>query len=542
MSLSLRIITRTVDRRVPRMRRSGLTFTKVAPGGPTAMQVTINMPLAAFPDLGPDSKVYLYRADGSTAWEGFADAPGKNRGRTGESFDLSATGITTLTTDRAQPLHYIVTALDYWTTGGVFTLTAGTSAATGSFPDGSGVRAGDPGIVCQFPSGMVLGDGAGQAAMFFAPNSGSSQYIAGVVGYVEGGKVTSDFETSVALYQPPTHSILAARTAALTNLGAAFDWVVGDAMGGTTGDTFPALCSVLLFSLNHPGAATNVADDNTWSALAVDRILGSRMDAAGDDVRPLPRTSYVLASEVVADLCGRMLVDLDPTRVSITATTYEIDALDYNEATRMGSVLDDLEAFEADMTWEMLPSDALGRYGFEYRPWGDTPRYELSVVDGFQQPGGDTDLCNRVAVTWTDATGATQTRFITAEVPELGDRVRDADPVSLPDGTGSIANAQRVGQAVLGGSLQPAAATATVVRRIFDHQRGTFVHPEEIEPGYLARVRELGLDMRITQVDYSEDDQTAALTLGTPAYDTDQLANAAATGRTLRTYGSPVGS
>lgn len=520
--LALRIASPATDRHVTRW-ADGLTFRKVANGGCADLQTTLYLPRSTFPDLGPDAKVYLYDRTGRTIWEGFANNPGHDAGPGGESFDLSAEGIMTLVTDNAQPVVYRDTGLGEWVqhTGGQ-TVKAGTGQV-GTLPDPSASDDDDPppALVTAMTPGVGAVATNGRAGMLYEMPAG--QLVAAISADVVSGIDSTDWRTDIVLTAGTSDHPFAAdasttpATTGVLQLGT--DWTV------ESGRVFVFLIRT--------GAATNIATDDVWTAWTNVAVAGSRLLADGSEA---PAGLGLFAYNVVEDCCGRFLAGLlDPNRVSVTpfAGLYEIDQLAYRDAVKMQQILDDLALFEPDMTWEVTPS-AGGLYGFTYREWGDEARYEISTRDGFNQPGSDGDLCNRVAVSWTDATGKQQTTVVTSSVPELGSRVRDADPVSLPDGQGSEANATKLGQTVLAAaSSVPVAGTAVVKRRILDRQTGRMVPPWEIEPGWLVRVRETGQDLRLTEMTYAHDDRAATLTLGDPVYTTEQYVAALASGRRL---------
>jgi hypothetical protein len=269
--------------------------------------------------------------------------------------------------------------------------------------------------------------------------------------------------------------------------------------------------------------ATNVATDDLWLAVGEIAVLGQPVDRYGQPYAN-PRTTHWLASEIVEDLLGRLLTFCEGVTADIDTTTAEIDQLAYLDAATPAQVFDDLSLHEPDFYWGIGSTGTNGKHRFWYRAWPTTPRYEISTKDGYSAPGGEADLCNRIAINWTDTKGSTQTTIVTSTVPALGTRVRDAEPVTLPVGLGSLAGAQRVGELVLASKASPPKAATAVVRRpVVDHLRGCMVNLWEIEPGYLVRVRETGDDLRLTEMEYADADVAATLTLGTPVRSTDQL-------------------
>jgi hypothetical protein len=248
----------------------------------------------------------------------------------------------------------------------------------------------------------------------------------------------------------------------------------------------------------------------------------------------------VRADQVVEDLLGRVLTMCDPDVAVIDPTEWLIDQLAYTDGAKAVDVLTHLMEWEPDFTWEISERLPSGLHRFAWRAWPTSPRYIVSVADGWVETGSDANACNRVLVAWTDSTGAAQSLAVTAQdladdgliptadLDDVGDgltagSIRDADRVTLPEGTGSAANAARIGRAVLLETIKPPrAGKATVRRPILDMVTGCQVMPWELEPGYVCRVREKGWDLRVTQVDYDHDDQSMVLTLGTPVLTADQ--------------------
>jgi hypothetical protein len=247
------------------------------------------------------------------------------------------------------------------------------------------------------------------------------------------------------------------------------------------------------------------------------------------DTSGAPVVAHVLASEVAEDLLGRLLTMCDPASAVIDLSSFGIDQLAYHDTAAAAQVLDDLALFEPDFLWEINErTRETGLRRFAYRAWPTTPRYEISTKDGYVAPGGEVDLCNRIAVTWTTPKGVKRVERVTSVVPRLDNetppRIHDAEPVALPDGLGSLAHAQRIGQQILAAkNTPPQAATATVRRPIMDRFLGRLVMPWEIVPGYMAQVGELGLSQRVTETEYVDKDAATDLTLGAPPRTVEQL-------------------
>jgi hypothetical protein len=513
-ALAVRVNDGQSDRLVTRYCRS-LKFTKVAPGGHRSINFTMVLPRNTFSDLGPDDKVYVYDArSGKTVIEGYLENPSPIDGPNGQQYNVSAVGGMALASDETRALIYIDQTLDQWTK-------ANDSAPSANVETGNMVAAGLGGRV-QFQSGQPLVTGS-IANLGYYGIQRAGMTIGAINFTWQGGKTDANYFQELV-------------TSSGTTIGGGMSTTPGSLAAFVVTD-FIAGANVVGFRLRRVGVATNVADDTTWMSIINLSILGQRMNRNGTLLTAaagLVSATQVLASQVVEDLLGRLLTFCDPTSAQVDATTFGITQLAWPDGIKAADVLTQLSVFESGYLWEILESFDSGKHRFNYRAWPTTPRYEISVRDGWQQTGSDVDLCNRILVTWTDATGATQVTTVTASslglvglgypVDQLGSRIKDADPITLPEGFGSSANATRVGGQILTDKINPPRAGTAVVRRpIIDQVTGNTVMPWEIEPGYLCRVRELGDELRITQADYDDDSCSTTLTLGRPLLTNEQL-------------------
>jgi hypothetical protein len=517
-ALTVRVSDGQTDRLVTPYCR-GLKFTKVAPGGHQSLSFGMVLPRYTFTDLGPQDRAYVYDArTARTIIEGYLENPTPTDGPDGQQYDISAVGGMALANDEARGLIYVDHNLDTWPQD-----TGSAAAATTEngldpiFPPNQHVSTVLPGgsVVATGALSQILNTACQRAGM----NLGGVQVGARYSGKVDAG-YAEEFVTASGILQSRSMTTTPALAAA---------WV--------TDTNFPAGTQAIGLRLRRTGAATNVADDTTWTRWVDVSIIGQRMDRNGTLLvgsGGLVSLTQVLASQVVEDLLGRLLTFCDPGTAQIDATTFGITQLAYPDGVKAAGVLNDLvDLWEPGFLWEVLESLDSGKHRFSYRAWPTTPRYEVSTTDGWRQTGSDADLCNRILVSWTDPAGSTQVTIVTAAslgltgiglpVDDLGTRVKDADPISLPDGLGSVATATRIGGQILTDKINPPKAGTVVVRRpIIDMLTGNRVMPWEIEPGYLCRVRETGDDLRITQVDYDDDTVSMVLTLGTPVLTTDQ--------------------
>lgn len=502
-----RVVTRAV---------TGLRFRKTANGGHADASCTINLPRSQFPTLGPADRLYVFdTSTADTIWDGYTNNPGTQTGRDGEGFELTALGGMSLATDERRSLIYIDRTLSSWRRGGGAAASATTEVSADPTESVT-----DDGLLCQFNPGQPIGTGS-RASMSYSGLADAGMEFGAIGLRVLDGKTDANFQPQ--LFWSPPIPVGIEQLGAFNSNDSAFTRYVGDVGAPPSG-----VAAIGLRLTRTAGGATNVADDNTWAFFYGIAVVARRMFRDGSlvptGVAGMTTTSYVLASWVVEDLLGRVLTFCDSSSAIIDTTSYQIDQLAYAEAATAASVFEDLGLYEPDFLWEILESDpATGKHRFSYRAWPTTPRYVLPPSIVVEQPGGDVDLCNRIAINWVDVSGIPQVTIRTATVPELGTRVRDADPITLPEGRGSLANAERLGDQVLAvKAAPPRAGTAVVDRPIVDRLHGVTVQPWEIEPGYLVRITSTGEELRLTEMEYDDDSCTATLTIGDPVLTIEQ--------------------
>lgn len=516
--LAVRINDGYTDRHVTRY-VEGLRFTKTAPGGFHSLSMRLNLPRDTFGDLGPADKVYVYDArTGRVVFEGFTENPGALDGPAGQSFELAAMGNLILAQDESRSLVYIDRDLGAWEQ---FRGAAAAVNATASVSDDPSVAVDAvTGILTHHPQGPPVATNS-VAQMGYQVLEDASMEFGALLVTTKSGKDDTGYRTNLAYSDGFTSSSIFIGNGSTITTVPVVDQAryVGEVGHPPVGQTRIAL------QLRRTGGATNVVDDETWSHFSDIAVLGRRMDRHGVLVTGLAgmqTAAYVRADWVVEDLLGRVLTMCDPETAVVDTTAAMIDQLTFAEGATAANVLDALTLYEPDFVWELLHSTD-GGVVFRYRAWATEPRYEVSVRDGYSAPGGEADLCNRIAVYWTDEKRASRTTIVTSTVPALGTRVRDAPAVTLPVGQGSETNALLLGAQILATkAAPPKAAKVTIRRPIFDRLTGRDAMPWEIEAGYPARVVETGDVLRITEFEYDDDAVAADLTLGEPILTIEQ--------------------
>lgn len=487
---------------------TGLRFRRTAYGGDADISCQILAPRGMFTDLGPMDTITVYDVrNGETVWVGDIDNPGVTNAPTGQLYDLQAFGGAARLQQTTQALGYIVTDMDIWEHSSV--TQKGAHLRTGE------IDADTPTLEVFANDGKTVGTGW------------QGEWITRV--YKENDLAVRSVDLAVDSGITNANYVLRLRTGT----------------GSTTDvDTTTASTSSTRLLSSTTGGGTEIAVGDNVVALRADRSTSS-IAATDDhwfrfsDITIWQQTvdingnyydagTTLHAREVIADMIGRgMAPGADPAKATIeTVDNYAIDVLNWLDGTTMGDALADLLVFEPNLYW-MLQGDT-----FTSGYWDESnPRYVISKADGgITHPGKEMTLCNRILVTWTDNRGRDRSTIVTASVPELGGApgdagatTRDADAVTLPDGFGSDANAQQAGEQILAFVNEPSRdGTAVVTSRILDLWQGCLVLPHEIMPGCVVLEQETGDSFKLTEVEYSDDDGAATLTLGEPAWSVDQ--------------------
>lgn len=505
--LTVRVSDGVRDQQVTRFVK-GLRFTKRAPGGHHSASVQIDAPENLFGDLGPADRLFIYDGrNAQTVWDGYVENPGRVTVAGGARYDLSAMGGVVLALDNARAVVFVDREIghQHWQK-------TSESQASQAGPDQSAVPTAGPAFKVQFMPGSAIAPGTRLSGMRNRALIATGQPLGMVRATVTGGKVDADWATYIQTYTDG--GATAGHTPSLASLSttpAAATVVAG------VDFTLTPSASRKQFALlmQRTGGAITVADDLSW-AVFHDIAYRPALQNATGAYPSVSMNAYVQGHDIVGHLIGSGMLQVDGAGATIETATAQIDQLAYLDGAKPHQILDDLALHEPDMLWEILESGSNGKHRFAYRAWPTAPRYEISGRE-FTESGGEVDLCNRIAVSWKDATGAEQTTIRTTTVEALGTRAKDAEPIALPDGQGSLSNAQRIGDETLAALNTPTRSGTAVIRdRIQDRLSGKMVMPWEIEPGYLVRVRDIGADLRLTEMTYEDANCAASLTLGSP--------------------------
>lgn len=488
LPLPLRVHLRTdlVDRDVTADARD-LVIRWTDPGGFHSCTVPLDRPL----DVQPAEIRYygqLLVTDERNArvvYDGRQEDPGRSTGPDGRVWQLTAMGGQAHTRDRTVPLFYVspLSASDFIRAA---TNAPGGTVTGGDDPGGSGKDA----LVLQFPQGQGINTGS-QVNARYSALARAGQKLA-LIGYAwDGGSNDANMliralvSTGGGLADIPRDEAISTAGSAYATRVVSTNW----ANGRNTLD---------LRYYRTAGGAYTVPSDLAWVSFFDMNVTAMRYNAAGAELispgNPVGFGGYgstVLASDVVADLLGRLLNQYDGANAVIATTSYAIDRLAYLDGVTPDKVLEDLLVLEPGYTWRVWERGSSGRYRFEFVPVPAEVRYEADVtLDQYDSQGSADGLYNMVTVRGRDKNGQIQTVPRTSTVPALdaAGLIRQGQ-TDLGDELWSTANANRAGDNWLAARQFPAnAGTLKISRPIVDMQTGRMVMPWEIKPG-LIRVK-----------------------------------------------------
>jgi hypothetical protein len=514
--LTVRLKTARSDRHITRDLRD-LTFRESAVGGWASATMSLDRPLRLQPDeIAYYANVYIY-AGSRTVWEGRLEDPGRGASEDGQIWSLTAMGPAAHARDRTVPLVYVDTSLtdlvraDNVTRGGTNSVGGDPSVTTGT----------QEALTLQFVQGLGLVANS-RVVVRYIKLMETGQHLARLDYTWDSGRTSTSLQVEVVCRTDgvtATGEVARSDNFNTAGAGSSPKLIVTDFNSGRNTAELRIIWT---------GGAVTVADDVTWASIRNLVIMATRYNKAGTEL--LTAASYttntVLASDVVADLLGRLLTSYDGANAKIAATAYTINQFAYPDGTTAADIFNDLMALEPAYRWGAYESNSVGLYRFEWTTWPTNVRYEADVTDGYDAPGSADGLYNAVRVRWRDAKGAIRSTRRTASVPALtaAGLTREAS-IDLGDNVGSQAEANQAGDQFLAEhTYAPNAGTLTVARPILDQISGRMVAPWDIKAGELIRVR--GILPRIDALNATARDGVTVFRVWSKEYN---AANAAAT-------------
>ena len=491
--VSVRLANDNVDVHITN-RLSGLSWRSVAPGGYASASFALERPIDVNdPMLATFTRVYIYDGrDGSTLWEGRLQLPGRAVGDSGQVWEITATGGSSHALDDQRSLIYVDRDLTSYVKNN--SLPAGEATVD----EDPGNPANDEALVFRFPNGITVNTNS-NVAFTYERIAQAEMLIGGVIydwdfGFTAGADIHIQ-----SVFQP----------------GAA----VVDDLANTAGGSHSAFAggadfftTVTFRMIRVSGGALTIVGDLTWSSVANVSVRGQLVTKNGVPITGSPayvNRPYVLASEVVADLLGRMLPLYDGANATIATTSAQIEQLAYVEPATADQVLTDLMEQESAYYWAAWESDpTTGKYRFEWKAWPVSARYEATVSDGFNSPAPAFELYNKVLVRWKDGKQRIRLGPVTLAQPELDAAgLTRTGYIDISDEVGSAQNAINAGTSFLQDHNRvTAGGTLTVARPILDVIDNRLVWPWQIRPGELIRVK--GVEASVDTADHDRDGLT----------------------------------
>jgi len=501
MTLNVPLSVRLGDTHITRD-VAAVRFRKEAVGGVRNITLRLARTLDRVDQITAYTRVYLYDArSGATLAEGRLSDLGRSAGTDGQQWDLVAFGPAQHASDKTVPLIYVDQRQDIFTRG--------PSSNRNATTDPSGGLDGDtPALEVRADEGKAVTAGAWRGDLTSRALVETGQSVARVRFTTDAGLINADYHQILLLDGASVLDVTATTTATVREAVITTDFANG--------------LQEVTFRANRQTTSTTGVETH-WFQFYNLRIRTVLKTAAGTDITAAASytTNTVLASEVVADLLGRILDQYDGAGASITTTSYTIDQLAYPDGATPAQILDDLMALEPAYRWYAGASNAAGKYAFTWAAWPTSVRYETTLDDGGSFPVSSQELYNEVTVRWKNPNGIVRTtlRTLASAILTAAGVTRRAF-IDAGDEVGSLATATKLGDNfLLEHNVPNNAGNLTVSRPIRDLTTGAMVEPFEIESGELIRVR--GVESYPDALNASSNDGMTVFRIWSMEYDSD---------------------
>jgi hypothetical protein len=478
--LSVRLKTSRTDIHVTNELRD-LRYKRIDLGGNASAEFTISRPLGLMPEeIDYFSRVYIYGLSHIAEWEGRVEDLGIENSNDGQVWRIAAVGGMAHASDRTIPLYHIVRGPD----GFIKARSASgeqqnTQVSAGEDPGGSGSQS----LVCSFPTGMTVPTN-GACTAYFLGIENADQNLAVFDYSWDAGLTSASWE--LRGFSSGTNVV---RTQSASTGGGGTSTAIVGTGAFAFGDSRPIL------QFRWTGAASGTGtSDIVWASFK-DIVMRTTTYTAGGTEQSSGYSSadkQILASVVVADAVGRLCPEFDGDNAVIETTTYQINELAWPDGIDARGIFDAMAELEPGFRWEVLESNADGKYRFRWVQRPTTVRYEADVDDGYSAPSSSNEVWNGVLVSYTDGLGQKVYVHRTSTVTELDDAGLTRETKLDLDASADATDAQQAGDEFLAEHARPPAqGRLTIARPIQDLTAGRMVHPWEIKAGELIRVRPL---------------------------------------------------
>lgn len=480
--LEVRLVARDTDRFIS-LEVDDLEYASAVPGGYSMASFRLSRPLSIDPaELHWFTKCYIYDGrNGLTVFQGTLTDPGRLVASDGERWAVTVEGPVAHAHDKVVPWVYVDQNLERWLDyylnspgGRSEKQPTADVAATGRIKLSVGVN---ESALAGFARGYQY-NGLRE----------TGQHLARMAYSWDTGKTDANWNLRMRI-----------GNGTLASLEDDVTWnVAGGTGGGVITTDWASTIDLTAFTIERFTSTDTPAAETAW-AIFTDIILrgtiyglgATELTAAADYAN-----DYILASEVVKDLLGRLLPEWDVANASVAATSYQIKQLAYPDGASAYQILQDLLMLEPGYFWAVWEDGPGLKPAFTYQAWPAIVELEATTEDGFDSPGSTTDLYDKVNVRWRDILGRIRRTERTNTVPLLSDagKTRTAF-IDIADVMGDSLNADRVGDQFLAEHASPPnAGTLTVARPITNIEIGRTLQPWELPrhaPGKLIRVRDV---------------------------------------------------
>ena len=481
-----------------------------------------------FVKIGPDCKVRITDQWNTILWTGSVGIPGREvNGYTETGSQIGCFGNLAALSNKLYGFPYLVTRLDAWERDNLYASKPDAKTEAGSRPE----AATTPCLSFQFAqSALYPGD---RARMRFTVYEQDPMWALGGIGMtIDSGTTDSRFETCVYVgnagwAHKPIRKTPPSTTSQHYSIG----------MDGTADK--PSDQSLLSLEWRFNGnAGTTLTTDAYWTTAYDISIAAQRYTKAGDGSKQDLGSQYnVYANQIFEDVMGRILAPiLDLPGSSIATGTALMQGLDYStNPVTIASLFNDLVTVESNWYWYWGNEDIGGRAPLTAQPWPTAVRYMIPDRPGVvssESGTGDSPLCDRVILRWTDIKGLRYSKTYIADrlkypdltrLPAIGRHYPDID---LGSSTSYQPTIDTIAANVLDMVARRPDDTSVTIDAsvpITDATTGRVIPPDRIMPNNIVWVQSTRRALRCNQVEVSEG--AAKLTLGTARKEPQQIIN-----------------
>ena len=503
--------------------------------------------------LADDCEVRIsHPRTGQVLWTGCVDGEGLRRAE-GGLMDVSCRGNVSKLYQQRRSLPYLVRGVEGWQDENLrYGTTTNVQAGTGQRPQDPPYDA----VFVRIPRGVSAYPSLTQGRVMWVGHQGTDMHVGGFRGFRDCGTGFSVSPSNPADWRIrlwvgdqfygakpfESNASVTTSTEIVRRAGVSAGWSLPPAGSDPSGDDWNVL--TLTLSYEPPAGSTGWENrsEQLWMAWHGLAVSGVRLDKNGQPYAS-PATS-VLASEIAADLVGRLPSIIDPDASFLPTSDFPMSTADWRDADSVGAILDDLLLVHSDWMWQLRRTGPDGRAGLAFMPRPTTPRYVLPATSTSLDLVGSSDsLADRVTVTWVDWKGRRRSRQLVASKAEYPDVAEMTQPVEADDvdlgsslessiSTPTAAMAERVGRQVLDRvARKRRSGTARVTGPVLDLEAGRWVEPSEMEAGCVASLEATGERLWVQSVDV-DGLWAADVALGDPRRTVDQIV--AARGRRAR--------